>query len=187
MDQDHDSAASAQGGRAIAAIVDESTADNIFRASMRGLGDRSVARMFQLPVSSVREILRQERAKEEDPLKADTAEAVRSEVFQLDAIIEDLAGIASREKGYLRLRATELRFRVMRERAQLQRALVGLPHGVRPLRTEAEIDQLVDALLDVLDEREMLTEEIVEAVGKAIEPPSQLEPDDFLLTEEDQP
>jgi hypothetical protein len=124
--------------------------------------------MYGLPRERVHELLQQERKKEADPLWADPTAFVTDYVFRLDAVIEELVSIASKEKkGANRIRAVEARFKALHERARIQEAAIGLPRGLASIRSEQEFDHLIDRLLDVLQERDLLDEGLIDAIAEA--------------------
>ena len=134
-----------------------------------GLTPDTLARTFDLTVAEVEEIVRVEMEKQPLPSQLDPEEVLREHEVRLYAVQEELAMIASREKGLARTRAVEARFKAQKHLFEVGQAIGVLPRDLGQMAVHIDGVTMVERFMVVLKEFGV-PHEAYEALRRAIRP-----------------
>jgi hypothetical protein len=125
--------------------------ETIFRAWIRGVHPVTLAATYGLSERSIRRILHQQRngARLAAMAKSEPLVAVDEYLWQIDGVIDELASVASREKGATRVSAILGRLAALKERRDVLQSVGVLPTDLRVLKQMGDLAEIAKAVLDV--------------------------------------
>jgi hypothetical protein len=133
----------------------------------RGFGWRTIAARHGLCERQCRAIWAERRSGGVDLLAGDPMESLHEAADQLDALIEDCAVLAeATANDSVRVAAIKERRALMGERIALQQACGLLPRNLRLLRTEQEMRNILERVIEILVEHEV-GEDVLRAIHDA--------------------
>lgn len=139
---------------------------DVFRAHLRGLDTYDISATYELHPQTVREIVRKMRAEHRRMTTTNPVEVIEELTMQIDAGISELATRAAREKGAVRVNAVVARLRAIFQKADFLQEVGVLPKSADTLRIQFEAAGFVERLLEMLDRRGMLTDDLMAEVEK---------------------
>lgn len=118
-----------------------------------------------MPVEAIEDMVRHEKEKHVLPSEAELEEFFRDYDLHLEALIEEVAIIATRERGLIRMRAVELRMRAMKHRLEMAQLRGAVPATPEKVRVEIDAIRLADELVDFFEGQGLLTADLEAALG----------------------
>jgi hypothetical protein len=143
-------------------------------ASLRGLGERHVAEMYEVSERHVRRVL-QEYRKSHRPLhKLDPSKVLRDTLDAYQALIEEAVALADEaEQESTRLGALKLRLALLDARLRMFPGIGLVPSEVERARLEADATRIARGMLIILDRHgvpEHVQQEIVDMAEGRLPP-----------------
>jgi hypothetical protein len=139
---------------------------DVFRAHLRGLDTYDIAAAYQLHPKTVQEIVRGMRSEHRRITNANPMEVIEELTMQIDAGISELATQATKNKGAVRVNAVVARIRAIFQKADFLQEVGVLPKSADTLRIQFEAAGFVERLLDMLERKGLLDDELVAEVER---------------------
>jgi uncharacterized protein (DUF433 family) len=136
----------------------EKVRGEVFRTWARGVSPEATASLFGLSLAEVKEIIRSQSERDERPSQADPERVFTEHRIRVDAVVEELAIIASKERGLIRVKAIEARFRALLHKWDLQQAVGIVPSDLGGWRARLDAHRVSAKLLEIFDEYELESE-----------------------------
>lgn len=143
--------------------VAEDLPDRIFEAWARGLLPENVAKLFNCSLDEVNAILKAEKAKRPLPLEENPRDLLQDHFIRLESLIERLAVAASRSSGGAQVTALTAQLKALVHHLELSQAIGLLPGSHADLWRFRDGIQLANEMLDLLEERDLLSVELMDA------------------------
>jgi hypothetical protein len=145
-----------------------STQDLLFQAWAAGISRVRIAQSFGCSTQEVDAAVEVGKAARPSLLSQNPRELFEEFVIRAECLREDLAVLASKEVGSVRLRAIAARFNVEQYVFELYQA-AGLVPRLRDLRIVLNGVQAADVILEVLDRNDLLTDEVADELQARFE------------------
>ena len=149
---------------------DPEVRSQVFRAWARGITPAGLAATYGLEIERVQEIVREQAEKHPLPSQRTPLEVIRDQMIRIEAVLEELAAVAAKGDVAVRVRALAVRFKVLTYEFELYQALGVVPRQLSDLAVHMNGRQIAERLLDALEKRNLLDDELIEDVLSSFEP-----------------
>lgn len=142
----------------------------IYRAHLKSVDHYDLAQIYGLHPRTISEIVRRMRRENQRLSKMDPIEVVEDLTAQVDAALSELAAVAAKEKGSVRVSAITNRLNGLLAKGKWLQATGILPAEAQELRVHLDGTNIAQQVIAVLDSRGMLddpevTKELLQATG----------------------
>lgn len=140
----------------------------IMRMHLRSVDKYDIGQLYGLHPETVRRIIAEMRRETQRLSKADPLEVVEEITMQIDAGISEIASIATKEKGSVRVTAVLGRINALIAKGRWLQSSGILPEKPSEMRLTIDTDAMMETVLDLLDERKVLSPELLNDIHKAL-------------------
>jgi len=141
---------------------------DVYGIWLRGARPETAAKLFGISVEQASEIIRRAVARQPSPENQSPVDIIREHLARVDSAIEELGLIASKEKDLVHIRAIEGRYNALKHKFEVYQAMGVLPADLGQMGIVYNGVKTANRLIDVLEEHDVLTEEILEAMEQAL-------------------
>jgi hypothetical protein len=137
----------------------------IFRSSLRGVDTYDLASIYELHPRTIQEIVKQQRRESHRVSERNPLEVAEELLEQIDAGISEIASVASKETGSVRVTAILGRINALLQKAKWMQSAGILPETAREMKIHIDIDNMGSNLMEILERRGLLTAELAEEIA----------------------
>jgi hypothetical protein len=134
---------------------------SIFRANLRGIDVYDLAATYDLSPDHVRRIIKKQRRENQRLSQMDPVEVVEELTSQIDAGISEIAAVAAREKGSVRVTAVLGRINALIQKGKWLQSAGILPEEAGQLRVQIEAGNLAQNIFQVLERRGLVDDDLL--------------------------
>lgn len=152
----------------------------IFRLWSMGLSPHSLSRVYGVDVSEVDEIVHREAAKLRLPSDQHPETNLREHRLRMNAMLDEYAALAPKVHDAARVRTIDGRVRILKHLFEVNQQLGLVPDGSRQLAFLRDGLEMANQMMKVLDDHGVLTDEVLEGLGREFVPDWDEVKDDYV-------
>ena len=137
----------------------------LWRGSCRGLLPSTLALTYGISEDHCRRIIREQRQKAAEGMTRNPAQTVEDYLFQLDAMIDELAAVSAQNKGSARVTAISARLTAMKEKRDVLQQVNLLPRDFGQIADREELVQVAHGIVSILQSADVPPEVMNEIIA----------------------
>lgn len=157
------------GRRAMTALEITQRNGQIFRSWLRGLRVETLAETYGLKPRAIEKILAQWKEHGGAVIAQDPMQIIEDHVLRLDAVVDELAAVAAKEKGSGRVAAIRARLEAMKAKIEFLQQVKILPQDLGTIGVQIDLRAVGLLLYEALEKRGLAEPELMAELADIIE------------------
>jgi hypothetical protein len=157
------------GRRSMTALEITQRNGQIFRSWLRGLRVETLAETYGLKPRAIEKILAQWKEHGGAVIGQDPMQIIEDHVLRLDAVVDELAAVAAKEKGSGRVAAIRARLEAMKAKIEFLQQVKILPQDLGTIGVQIDLRAVGLLLYEALEKRGLAEPELMGELADIIE------------------